>query len=203
MAKDNRSRLFAFIVYPDSDNTPDDWMDSVSQFHVPALVSPLHIDGYIPEGTGNKPHYHVMLCFEGNKSDEQVIELRDRVGGVGLLKVHSKVQYARYLCHLDEDEDKLKYDISDIRSFGIDYISLIESPSDVDTAFCEIEEFIEKYNILSFFALSRYCSKHNKQWSRILRHSGAVYFREYLKSRKWSFDNGLMDIYDEEGNLVG
>lgn len=201
MAKDNRSRLFAFLVYPDSVNTPENWLDLVSQFHVPALVSPRHIDGYDPEGFGKKPHYHIMMCFEGNKSDDQVIALRDIVGGVGLLKINSKVQYARYLCHLDET-DKIKYDPNDVRSFGIDYLSLIESPNDIDVYFCEIEDFIDKYNIVSFFALSRYCSKHNKNWSRILRHSGAVYFREYLKSKKWSDDNNCSVIIDPESGEV-
>lgn len=200
--KDTRSRIFAFIVYPDSINTPDNWLDILREFHIPCFVSPLHKDGYDPEGLGKKPHHHIMLVFEGNKSDEQISEIKDPVGGVGICKVKSKVGYARYLCHLDED-DKIKYNVSDVIQYGgLDYLTFIESESDIDLCFCEIEDFIDKHNVFSFYALSRYCSKYRKDWARLLRHSGAVYFREYLKSRKWSEEHDEMIIIDYETGEV-
>ncbi len=200
---DNRSRLFAFLIYPDSDNTPEDWKEILKNQHVPCFISPLHIDGYDPEGLGNKPHYHIMVIFEGNKSVEQVKEIRDPLGGVGLEVIKSKISYARYLCHLDED-DKIHYDPNDVIQFGgTDYLSLIMSDNDLDATFCEIEEFIEKFNVMSFYCLTRYCSKYRKDWAKVLRHSGAVYFREVLKSRDWSIQKGYTHIIDPDtGELI-
>ena len=58
-----KSRNWATIVYEES--APDDWQEILDDFHVP---------GYRIEHTedGNKPHWHVMLTFDGVNSFEQM-----------------------------------------------------------------------------------------------------------------------------------
>ena len=94
---DKRSRNFATVVYPES--APNDWQEILSSHFVPSFVSPLHDKDKNPTGEDKKPHYHVVVMFEGKKSDEQVKEVFDSIGGVGLEKVQSIRGYARYLCH--------------------------------------------------------------------------------------------------------
>lgn len=196
-----RYRNFASIVFPDSRNTPDDWIECLKRERVPMFISPQHTDGYCPEAPeqGNKPHYHVMVMFEGKKTEEQAREFFSVAGGVGLEVIGSKVGYARYLCHLDED-DKQHYDPSDVLQYGgVDYSSIIECSSDFALSITEMEAFCEQYNVHSFYLLCRYASIHRPDWSRILRNSATLYMREFIKSRSWSHEKGYISIIDENG----
>jgi hypothetical protein len=197
-----RTRNFATVVYPDSINTPENWLDVLRSHFVPCFVSPLHKDDYRPNGEEKKAHYHIMIMFDSVKTEEQAKQLFDSIGGVGLEIVKSVRGYARYLCHLD-DPDKAQYKPDDVICIcGADYHSIISLTIDKYVALCEMEEFCEKYNVLSFFALSRYASTHRSDWSRVLKECGTRYMSEYLKSRKWSIENDLLHIVDPETGEV-
>ena len=47
---------------------PDNWIEILKESHVACLVSPLHALDRLPDHTLKKPHYHVMLMFDGVKS---------------------------------------------------------------------------------------------------------------------------------------
>jgi len=192
-ARDTRVRNFATVVYPDS--APADWQDILARHCIPAFISPLHDKDVNPTGEPKKPHYHVLLMFDGKKSDDQVKEVFDSIGGVGLEKVKSLRGYARYLCHLDNPE-KAQYEPSDVRSIAADYIGTIGLAIDKYIALGEMQDFCEEYNVVSFYALCKYARNHRPDWHRILCDSGSVYMREYLQSRKWSKEQHLDDIID-------
>jgi hypothetical protein len=102
-----------------------------------------------------------------------------------------------------DDPDKAQYKPDDVICIcGADYHSIISLTIDKYVALCEMEEFCEKYNVLSFFALSRYASTHRSDWSRVLKECGTRYMSEYLKSRKWSIENDLLHIVDPESGEV-
>lgn len=117
--KEIRSSRWATIVYPES--APDNFVQLLKDFKVPFLISPLHNRDIDKDGKPKKEHYHVMLYFDSLKSSKQVKEIFDSIKAVGCEKVQSATSYARYLCHLDED-DKLHYNTSDVYSYGLDYI---------------------------------------------------------------------------------
>lgn len=196
-----RTRNFATVVYPES--APSDWKDVLSRFFVPAFVSPLHDLDKNPTGEDKKAHYHVILMFSGVKSVEQVRSMFDQIGGVGCECVNSLRGYARYLCHLDNPE-KQQYSADDVKSFGgADYNSVIGLPTDRFRSISEMEDFCEKYNVNSFYLLSRYASAHRADWHRVLCESASVYMREYLKSRKWSIETGQTQIIDSvNGDII-
>lgn len=191
-----RTRNFACVVYPES--APADWLDVLKGQFVPGFVSPLHDSDINPGGENKKHHFHVLLTFESLKTFEQASAIFQKIGGVGCEVVQSVRGYARYLCHLDNPE-KAQYSPEDVIAFcGADYVSVIGLASDKYKALTEMEDFCERYNVFSFYALSRYASLHRSDWSRILKDCGAVYMREYLNSRKWSIENGLGSIVDPE-----
>ena len=97
--RDTRVRNFATVVYPES--APKDWQDILSSHCVPAFTSPLHDKATNPTGEPKKPHYHVVLMFEGKQSIEQFQEIFNTIGGDGCEVVKSLRSYARYLGHLD------------------------------------------------------------------------------------------------------
>lgn len=200
--QDSRMRNFATMVYPES--APENWRDLLSERRIPAFISPLHDRDINPNGEPKKPHYHVMLMFEGKKSEAQAREIFDQIGGVGLEKVDSLRGYSRYLCHLDNPE-KAQYDQGAVKCLaGADYVSVIGLAIDKYKALAEMEEFCEEYNVFSFFALCRYATRNRSDWSRILKDNGAIYMKEFLQSRKWSIDNNCDKIIDPKtGEVVG
>lgn len=191
---DSRVRNFATIVYPES--APENWQEILAAHFVPAFISPLHENDVNPTGEPKKAHYHVILMFDGKKSTEQVKEIFDTFGGVGVEIVKSIRGYARYLCHLDNPE-KAQYEPSQVKSLcGADYINTIGLAIDKYIAISEMEEFCDKYNVISFYALSKYARSHRQDWHRVLCDCATVYMREYLQSKQWSDAHGLSEIVD-------
>ena len=185
MATARRFRNFATVVYPDSENTPDHWLSILQDFKTPILVSPFHDQDINVTGEPKKPHYHVLIMFEGMKSQDQVRELFDQVGGVGLETVNSLRGYARYLCHLD-NPDKHQYFPGDvIQMCGVDYLEIIGLPSDRYELIGEMIDYCQAEYIFSYATLLIY-ARHNRQdWFRILCDSGTIVIKEFLKSFQW------------------
>ena len=92
-----RTRNFATVVYPDS--APDNWQQILEEKFIPAIISPLHDSDVNPTGEPKKPHYHVLIMFDGVKTKDQAIDVFDAIHGVGCERVNSIRGYARYLCH--------------------------------------------------------------------------------------------------------
>lgn len=185
MASARRFRNFATVVYPDSENTPEDWISILQDFKTPILVSPFHDQDFNVTGEPKKPHYHVLIMFEGMKSPEQVRELFDRVGGVGLETVNSLRGYARYLCHLD-NPDKHQYFPGDVQAMsGVDYIEIIGLPSDRYEIIGEMIDYCQAEYIYSYATLLVYARNNRQDWFRILCDSGTIVMKEFLKSFRW------------------
>ena len=98
-----RTRNFGCVVYPES--APENWLEVLAENKVPALVSPLHDRDVDPQDQPKKPHFHVVIMFEGPKTIEQAKEIFDPIGGVGCEVIKSIRGYVRYLCHLDNPEN--------------------------------------------------------------------------------------------------
>lgn len=185
---DSRMRIFATIIYPES--APENFRELISQTHVQALLSPLHDrDRFIrddgSEGEIKKPHYHLLMYFSGKQSKENVLEMVERFGGVGLEIVKSKSGYSRYLCHLDNPE-KPQYSPTDVRAFsGANFIKWSELESDPMLFVADIQDFIERHDVISFYQLCKYCRQYKPEWYKVLATRSTIYFERYIKSRAW------------------
>ncbi len=174
-----RFRNFATVVYPES--APSNWLDIISGFFVPAFVSPLHDKDINPTGEPKKPHYHVLLMFEGKKSIEQVKALFEQIGGVGCEVVNSLRGYSRYLCHLDNPE-KVQYPQDQVTAFcGADYQGNIGLPTDKYKCISEMISFCKSNGIIYYCDLLEYAESHRFDWFRVLCDSGTLVVKEYLK----------------------
>ena len=187
-ASDARKRNFATVIYPES--APENWREILAGYFVPAFVSPLHDKDVNATGDPKKAHHHVMVMFEGKKSDEQVKTMFDSIGGVGLERVESLRGYARYLCHLDNPE-KAQYNPSDVVSMnGSDYSYTIGIVADKYKAVREMIAFCKANQIVSYAELLEYASAEQDTWFRLLCDSGTVVMKEYLKSVSWGMRSG-------------
>lgn len=179
----SRYRNFATVVYPES--APQNWKEIISELKLPIAVSPLHDKDQSATGEPKKPHYHVLLCFEGKKSIEQVKAVTGLFGGVGVEVVNTKAGYARYLCHLDNPE-KAQYLPDDVLCFGgFDYQDVVGLPTDRLKAIEEMMDFCDEYQIISYVYLCRYARAKRRDWFRVLVGSGAHSIMNYLKSLEW------------------
>ena len=198
--KNTRTRNFASILYPES--ASPNWLGILKEQHIHFLVSPLHNNDLNPTGEEKKPHYHIILIFDNVKTVEQATEIFNLINSVGCEKINSLKNYARYLCHLDNPE-KAQYKTEDVISYGIDYLEIIKSTSDKYKMLEEMQDFCDKYDVVSFYLLCQYARKNNKEWYKTLCDNGSVYMREYLKSKDWSIKNGHNKIINKEtGEII-
>lgn len=178
-----RTRNYATIVYQES--APENWLKLLEEICIPAFVSPIHDKDVNAEGELKKPHYHVLLMFDGVKTQMQAQEVFALIGGVGAEPIQSVRSYARYLVHLD-NPDKAQYAIEDVISMsGADYRILISLASDKYSAIGEMIEFCTKNNIESFSVLLLYAKNNREDWFRVLCDSATVTITQFLKSHYW------------------
>lgn len=187
--KDNRYRNFATVIYTDS--APLDFQSLISSLHIPCFLSPYHDKDFNPDGEPKKPHYHLLLMFEGKKSISQVQDLLSNISTVPVEIVDSLRGYARYLCHLDNPE-KAQYDIELVRSFtGADYNAIIGLATDKYKAVGEMIAFVDEHAISAFSDLLRYASQERYDWFRALCDNSTVVMKEYIRSECWKREHGF------------
>lgn len=181
---DNRFRNFAFMLYDDSASPT--WKEDLDSMHIPYFWI-FHDKGTNPNGEPKKPHYHLIIMFEGKKSDNQVQEIANKLGVAnGKVEVINSIRgYARYLCHMDNPE-KHQYDSSLVRAGGgADYSNIIGLPSDKYKSISEMIDFCKTENIISYAELLEYAQIHKNEWFKTLCDNGTMVMKEYLKSREW------------------
>ena len=178
-----RTRNYATVVYPES--APENWQMILQEQCVPALISPIHNKDINSDGELKKEHYHVMIMFDGVKTQEQAREVFDLIGGVGVEPIKSVRAYARYLCHLD-NPDKTRYKIDDVLSLsGADYNTMISLASDKYSAIGEMIDFCIQNCIDSYAELLLYAKDNRVDWFHVLCDNGTVTMVQFLKSRYW------------------
>ena len=152
--KDDRTRTWAFVAYPES--LPPNWRAVLDELNVPWACSPLH-DKDVNETTGEpkKPHYHVVLSFEGKKSYEQVKAITDKLNAPVPQKCHSVRGAVRYMAHLDNPE-KAQYSPSDITSgMGFDVDDALKlSATERDAILQRLENIIFEKHVTEYADLA-------------------------------------------------
>ena len=177
---DDRCRVWACVVYPDS--APSDWMDDVARWGVPAVVSPLHDQDKDPDGKPKKPHWHLMVKFEGKKSLEQVQEMVEPLHAAMPIKIMSPEGYTRYLVHKDNPE-KAQYSEDGIRAFGgFDVQKYLCNNADKTQTIRDMQEYCRKEGISNFADLMDYAAEHNPSWYTALCTYCSALMVRYLKS---------------------
>lgn len=181
-----RTRNYATVVYQDS--APENWREIISELKIPIFISPYHDKDLLPTGEPKKPHWHVMIMFEGVKTEDQAKEIIAKFNGVGCETVNSMRGYARYLCHLDSP-DKAQYDIGDVQCYGgADYMNCIGTMADKAKAIREMMAHIEENDILYFSDLLMDCSVNHSDWFDCLINAGSYVIKEFIKSRTYKKD---------------
>ena len=192
-----RTRNFATVVYPES--APADWMERLDQYHIAALVSPLHDKDMNPSGEHKKAHYHVLLMFESPADYEsKVAPIFAEIGGVGREAVNSARGYARYLCHLDNPE-KAQYSPSEVRCMGgADFYSITNLPTDDLKLIIEIKNYCRDNGVYSLAELMDLAEIHHPEWLSLIVMSRCYVIDKYIKSLAWERETGYVRVADRQ-----
>lgn len=180
---DNRARNWTFLVYLDS--APSNWITILSDdLRIPFAISPLHDSDLNEDGSPKKPHYHVAVSFEGNKSQSQIQEIASSVNGTQVFQIQSMQGMIQYFIHKNNPE-KHQYKKEDIRAFCGFEIDPYFAPTsaELERISNEIDEFIIDNDINEFDELIRLARIVSKEWIYIIRNRNTQYYSKWLHNR--------------------
>jgi len=183
-SKSERTRNWNFILYPES--SPENWREIINETHIEWVESPLHDRDLNPDGTAKKPHYHVTLLFDGNKSYEQVKALTDSVNAPIPIKCMSVKGSIRYMAHMDNPE-KAQYDFNKIVCHGGADLSALCAPTATERLQIQkdILVYIKMQEMTEFEDIVDYAmSEGLNDWLNVLLNYSTLSINAYLRSRR-------------------
>lgn len=180
-----RTRNWACIIYPES--VPQNYVDILTESNVKYAISPLHDKDINADGEPKKPHWHIVLMYDGVKTYEQVKELTDKLCGTIPQKVASVVGAVRYFTHRDNPE-KAQYSESDIRAGnGFDVADVLaRSTSETKAIVKDIYDYIISADIIEFVDLTDYAFTHEPDWFDVLMSGYTLFFKTVISSNRHS-----------------
>lgn len=184
MAKETRTRSWVFILYPES--APENWRSILDELHIEWIESPLHEYDTNITGEVKKPHWHILLIFQGVKAYDQVVELLKPFNCPAPQRCHNTKAMVRYMAHLDNPE-KYQYDISLIIGHGGADVSDLLKPSASEryTLIKDMCQFVAEANIMDFCSLMDYAMVEKfDTWFPLLCDNSAYVVNQYIKSNR-------------------
>lgn len=201
--KDDRTRNWTFVVYPES--APKNWREIIDELRIQWIESPLHDRDINADGELKKPHWHVLLMFEGNKSFEQIQELTESVHAPVPQKVASVKGLVRYMAHLDNPE-KVQYDRTAIIGHGGADVAEYLRPTSSSRyqLIAEMMDFVKEQNIFEMEDLLYYArTERFDDWFPLLCDNSAYIMSALLKSRRNRAEAPVQIVrVDEQGTVI-
>lgn len=183
-AADGRARTWAAVIYPDS--APSNWKDLLDEQHIPWACSPLHEFDTNATGEVKKPHWHIVLSFDGKKSYEQICDILAPLNAPIPQRCHDVRGIVRYFAHLDNPE-KHQYSVSDIEGHGgFDVTAALQpSASERYEYIGQMVDFVRDNGITEYQDLMDYAlSERRGDWFPLLCDSCSFVMQQYIKSQR-------------------
>jgi len=198
MAENKRGRNWTVVVYPES--APRDWRSVLDELHIAWIESPLHDKDVNPDGEVKKPHWHILLTFEGNKSYQQVKEIADKLNAPIPQRVESARGMVRYMIHMDNPE-KYQYSKSKIIGHGgADVESYFElTATNRLDILKDIVNYIREKNITEFADLTFYAIENNSDWFDVIANHNSIFLRNLLTSMRNRLNVNSCEQKEPEG----
>lgn len=179
-----KKRYWAFVLYPES--APSNWREFLQQTGLSIAVSPLHDSDIDPTGQPKKSHYHIILCYDGpttfNNVKTNITEPLNQPIPISLEQVRG---YFRYLTHKD-NPDKFQYnekDITIINDFDIDNYNDL-TKSQVNAILIELQKLIIEYKITEYSDLLDVLLSLEKFSYLDVAMNHTILFNTYITSRR-------------------
>lgn len=181
---DIKKRNWTFVLYEDS--CAKDWEEYLISTGVPFSYA-YHDKDKTEIGESKKPHYHVVLCFDGPITYSNVSNYAKRVGAANdvVQPVGSVRGIVRYFCHKD-NPDKYQYseDIIQCRN-GFDPSDYFCLTATQQKAFKrKTIEFIQYNDIEEYADLIDVLMASDEVDMFDIASQNTFFFTQYIKSRR-------------------
>lgn len=187
----DKSRNWTGVAYPES--VAEHWLDVLDQTHLDILISPLHDKDKNPDGSLKKPHWHILIIWDGPTTFKNAKKVFDAINAViEPIAVQSVVGLARYFLHLDNPE-KHQYAREDLRVLGaLDYDDMIQKTASQIRVLKDMTNFIYDHRIRSFAEFMHYIIENDKSdWFDAASKRNTVYLTSLIKS-VWQDENSKL-----------
>lgn len=181
---DLKKRNWTFVLYDDS--CAKDWEEYLIGTGVPFSYA-YHDKDMTEVGEPKKPHYHVVICFDGPITYQNVSNYAERVGAANnvVQPVGSVRGIVRYFCHKD-NPDKYQYseDIIQCRN-GFDpqdYFNLTVTQAKAFKR--KVTLFIQDNDITEYADLIDVLMDSDEGDMFDIASQNTFFFTQYIKSRK-------------------
>lgn len=180
-----KHRYWWFILYPES--APKDWKQLISERGLPFCISPLHeFDLKNEEGELKKPHHHIILCYSGPTTFNNVKRLTVDELGQTIPKPIDHIGGAHdYLIHKNHP-DKFQYSEDEIEYVnGFDIKELIAlSEKDKAATKISILNDIRNLKITEYSKLLNYYMEHEEYEKFNVAASSTIMLNAYITSMR-------------------
>ena len=184
LKSDLKKRNWTFVLYNDS--CAKDWQEYLTATGVPYSYA-YHDKDFTEIGEPKKPHYHVLLCFDGPTTYNTMLDHAKRVGAANdvVQPVGSVRGIVRYFCHKD-NPDKHQYpeDIIQCRN-GFDPSDYFCMTVTQQKAFKrKVTSFIRDNDIEEYAELIDILMDSDDGEMYDIATQNTFYFTQYIKSRR-------------------
>lgn len=163
-----------------------DWVEQLKQGGLKCAISPLHDKDENPDKTPKKAHYHVIVCYEGPTTYNNVKRLTESLNQPIPQPLEQVRGYYRYLTHEDNPE-KFQYSKADIQTInGFDIREYVElTRTDVIRLMKEVQQFIRDNDITEYARLMDILKDGGDATADMFEvaSSHTLFYRAYLTSR--------------------
>lgn len=144
-----KKRNWCFVVWPDS--APENWRDLLQESGLLFAISPFHDKDINPDGSIKKPHYHVIMCFDGPTTFNNALSVAKKCNANTVQPLEQIRGYYRYFTHMDNPE-KYQYNDNDITTInGFDINNYIElTYTEVSKLLLQIQHLIRDKHVLEY-----------------------------------------------------
>lgn len=180
-----KKRNWAFILYLDS--APQNWRDILQETGCQFAISPYHDMDINADGSTKKPHYHIIICYDGPTSFNVIRRVTESVNATIPQPLEQIRGYYRYFTHKDNPE-KFQYSESDITTInGFDINNYIElSYTEVSKILLQIQYLIRDKHITEYSTLLDYLVDNDLKefWDVARNHT--LLITAYITSRRYT-----------------
>ena len=185
--KEVKKREWTFVIYEES--APADWRDIIKQRGLVAAASPLHNKDINADGEPKKPHWHIIVVYDGPTTYSNVLALsQGELRGTIPKVLDSPRGMYTYFTHEDNPE-KAQYKKSDIEhfnGFNITDLCMLKS-SEIFEIKKKVIEFIDDNDIIEYSDLIKFLMLAELKDELQVSMESTFFFDKYITSRRNSY----------------
>lgn len=191
MKDKSKGKFWIFEMYEDS--RPDNWKEYLEKTMIKICISPRHDKDIKEDGTGyKKPHYHVLMCFEGPTTYNNALRIASGVGANIVFQAYSAKGSYEYWTHKNNPE-KAQYkeeDMIKLNGFSIEDIKDL-TRQEVEDIKRDIVGVIRDKKIYEYAELYNFLLDNEMYEMTQVLSCNTIFFVSYLRSLRFSLTDHI------------